>query len=256
MDASREHVLSHIQRWTSLRLDEHSDALLVERFVQHRDERAFAALVSRHGSMVLRSCRRVLGDFYAAEDAFQAVFLILARKAHTLRRPAELPGWLHGVARRVALKARRKSVRRAAMPLSEELPDSANDPLTQLTARELLTVLDEEVARLPGAQRSAVVMCCLEGRTQEEAARLLGWTAGSLRGHLERGRNRLQARLLRRGISLSAALLVVAVSRSEAASALLLHSTVKAALNGGMSCSSAVLAHTFSRQCGGASSLA
>ncbi len=244
MAASLEHVLSQIQRWISPRLDENSDALLLQRFVQHRDERAFAALVSRHGGMVLRSCRRVLGDVHAAEDAFQAVFLVLARKAHTLRRPAELPGWLHGVARRVALKARTKSISRATqMPLSEELPDSANDPLTRLTARELLTVLDEEVARLPIPQRSAVVLCCLEGHPQEEAARMLGWTAGSIKGHLERGRRRLHERLQRRGIGLSAALALVAVSRSEATSELLVHTTVKAVL-GGMGGPSAVLANS------------
>jgi RNA polymerase sigma factor (sigma-70 family) len=244
MAASLDHVLSQIQRWTSPRLDENSDALLLQRFVQHRDERAFATLVSRHGGMVLRSCRRVLGDVHAAEDAFQAVFLVLARKAHTLRRPTELPGWLHGVARRVALKARTKSVGRAAqMPLSEELPDTANDPLTRLTARELLTVLDEEVARLPGPQRSAVVLCCLEGHPQEEAARMLGWTAGSLKGHLERGRRRLHDRLQRRGITLSAALALVAVSRSEAASELLVQNTIKATLSGEGG-SAAALAHS------------
>jgi RNA polymerase sigma factor (sigma-70 family) len=244
MAASLDHVLSQIQRWTSPRLDENSDALLLQRFVQHRDERAFAALVSRHGGMVLRSCRRVLGDAHAAEDAFQAVFLILARKAHTLRRPAELPGWLHGVARRVALKARTKSIGRAEqMPLSEELPDTANDPLTRLTARELLTVLDEEVARLPRPQRSAVVLCCLEGHPQEEAARMLGWTAGSLKGHLERGRRRLQERLQHRGIGLSAALALVAVSRSEAASELLVQNTIKATLSGEGG-SAAALAHS------------
>ncbi len=232
MAASIEHVLSQIQRWTSLRLEENSDTLLLQRFVQHRDERAFAALVSRHGGMVLRSCRRVLGDVHDAEDAFQAVFLILARKAHTLRRPAELPGWLHGVARRVALKARTKSISRAAEMLpSEELPDTASDPLARLTARELLTVLDEEVARLPRPQRSAVVMCCLEGHPQEEAARRLGWTAGSLKGHLERGWRRLHDRLQRRGITLSAALALIAVSRGEAVSALVHRSAVRAAFD-------------------------
>lgn len=100
MAASLESVLAHLQRWTSPRLEELSDAVLLQHFVQRRDEPAFAALVARHGVMVLRACRRILGDASEAEDAFQAVFLILARKAHTLRQPAELPGWLHGVARR------------------------------------------------------------------------------------------------------------------------------------------------------------
>jgi RNA polymerase sigma factor (sigma-70 family) len=245
MAASLGHVLEQIQRWVSPRLEEFSDAVLLERFIQGRDESAFAALVARHGAMVLRSCRRIVGDSHEAEDAFQATFLILARKAQSLRRPDALPGYLHSIARRVALKARMKAtVFKGRTPLPDELPDAHSDPLSWLTARELLSVLEEEVARLPGPQRSAVLLCCLEGRTQEEAARLLGWTAGSLRGHLERGRNRLQARLLRRGIALLAALAVVAVSCGEAASALLLHHTVKAALDGGMGSSSTLLAQS------------
>ncbi len=245
MAGSLGHVLEQIQRWVSPCLEEFSDAVLLKRFIQLRDETAFAALVSRYGAMVLHSCRRILGDGHEAEDAFQATFLILARKARSLRQPHALPGFLHTIARRIALKERAKAaIYKDRTPLPEELPDARSDPLSRLTARELLTVLDEEVARLPGVQRSAVVLCCLEGRTQDEAARLLGWTAGSLRGHLERGRNRLQARLLRRGITLPAALAVLTVSRSEAASALLLHSTVKAALNSGMGNSSAVLAQS------------
>jgi RNA polymerase sigma factor (sigma-70 family) len=236
MAASAEHVFAQIQRWTSSRLADASDAVLLERFVQGRDEAAFAALVARHGAMVLRSCRRVLGDVQEAEDAFQATFLILARKAPTLRRPNALPGWLHGVARRIALNARRKSTAHISQaPLPETLSDPRSDPLTRLTARELLTVLDEEVQRLPVAQRSAVVLCCLEGHPQEEAARMLGCTAGSLKGHLERGRKRLHARLTRRGITLPVALAVVAVSRGEGVSALLRQSAVRAALGGAAS---------------------
>ena len=109
MAASLSHVLAQIQRWASPRLQEHSDAVLLERFVQHRDEPAFAVLVARHGAMVLHSCRRVLNDEHEAEDAFQATFLILARKAQTLRQAEALPGFLHRVARRVALKARAKA---------------------------------------------------------------------------------------------------------------------------------------------------
>jgi RNA polymerase sigma factor (sigma-70 family) len=222
-----------------------SDAVLLERFVQCRDESAFAALVSRHGAMVLRSCRRNLDDVHEIEDAFQAVFLILARKAHTLRQPAALPGFLHSVARRVAHKARRKSALVVGQAqLSADVPDTHPDPLARLTARELLTVLDQEVARLPMAQRSAVMLCCLEGRTQEEAARLLGCTAGSLKGHLERGRRRLQDRLARRGIVLSAALAIVSVSRGEGASALLIRSTVTAALDGSIGGSVSAWAHS------------
>jgi RNA polymerase sigma factor (sigma-70 family) len=245
MAASLGHVLAQIQRWVSPCLEAFSDAQLLERFIRDREESAFAALVARHGAMVLRSCRRILDDGHEAEDAFQATFLILARKAQSLRQPDALPGYLHSIARRVALKARaRAAVHTRQSPLPDNLSDPRVDPLTRLTARELLTVLDEEVARLPRTQRLAVVLCCLEGRTQEEAARLLGWTAGSLRGHLERGRNRLQARLLRRGIMLPAALAIVAVSRSDVASASLFQNTVKAALHGDIGSTGSALAHS------------
>lgn len=245
MTASLAHVFAQVQRWTSPPLADLSDAELLQRFVQQRDEAAFAELVARHGAMVLRSCRRVLGEVQASEDAFQATFLILACKAHTLRHPEELPGWLHGVARRVALKARTKSTARVPQTqLSDTLSDSRTDPLTRLTARELLTVLDEEVQRLPETQRSAVVLCCLEGHTQEEAARLLGVTPGSLKGHLERGRKRLHARLTRRGIALPAALALIAVSRGVAVSAVVQRSAVRAALGGAASSAAAALAES------------
>jgi RNA polymerase sigma factor (sigma-70 family) len=220
---------------------------LLERFVRQRDESAFAALVARHGAMVLRVCRRVLGDAQEAEDAFQAAFLILARKATSLKRPDALPGWLHGVARRVALKARTKSAGRPICDLShcDALPGAIADPLTQLTARELLAVLDEEVQRLPSAQRSAVVLCCVEGHTQEEAARMLGWTPGSVKGRLERGRCRLHQRLTRRGIILSAALAIAAVSRGVAAAAGLRQRAIRAALLGGESAASELAEHVL-----------
>lgn len=256
MAASFGYVLAQLQGWASPRLSALSDAVLLERFIQSRDEPAFAALVARHGGMVFRSCRRVLGDAHETEDAFQATFLILARKAHTLRQPAALPGYLHNIARHVAFKARRRDRRHVCRgtteptvrtSLEEALSDPHPDPLTQLTAWDLLKVLDEEVARLPRVQRSAVVLCCLEGHTQEEAARLVGCTAGSLKGHLERGRQRLQDRLRRRGIALSAALAVVAVSRGETASALLLRSTVQWALSDSMGGHAALLAHSVVR---------
>lgn len=249
MTVSLGYVLAQMQRWTSPRLQELPDAVLLERFVQGRDELSFAALVARHGQMVLRSCRRILGDVHEAEDAFQATFLVLARKAHTLRQPDALPGFLHSIARRIALKARTKTAASVARntdatPFAAELPDTHSDPLAQLTARELLTVLDEEVSRLPAAQRSAVLLCCLEGRPQEEAANLLGWTAGSLKGHLERGRRRLQDRLQRRGIALSAALGLALVARDGMAERMpaLLQSTVRAALHGGIGGTASVLA--------------
>jgi cyanophycinase len=231
-------VFCQMQRWTSaLQGGDASDAVLLERFIQQRDEAAFVALVARHGAMVLRVCRRILGDAQEAEDTFQAAFLILARKARSLKQPEALPGWLYGVARRVALKARTKSAGRSlsATPLDEALPDPRPDPLTQLTARELLDILDEEVERLPASQRSPFVLCCLEGRTQEEAVRILGVTLGSIKGRLERGRKRLHSRLARRGVALPAALAIVTMTRGEVVSALLRQSAVRAAIGGAAS---------------------
>jgi RNA polymerase sigma factor (sigma-70 family) len=215
--------------------DEATDAALLGRFIADRDERAFAALVDRHGPLVLQVCRRVLGDVHDAEDAFQAAFLVLARKAATVRPRKALAAWLHGVAHRVARKSRSARVRRLrrAQPLSEQPPDRHPDPLAELSARELLAVVDEEVRRLPEVYRLPVILCCLEGRSQEEAARQLGLTPGSVRGRLERGRARLHARLLRRGLTLSAALAAAEVSRgsaSAAAVARLVAATVQAAV--------------------------
>lgn len=245
MAASVEYVLAQLQRWTSPRLEETSDAVLLERFRKECDESAFTALMARYGGMVLRCCRHVLGDVHEAEDAFQATFLILARKVHAMRQPGALPGFLHNIARRVAVKARRKwSVSACNSHRIEKLPDTHSDPLTQVAAREVLTILDDEVMRLPAAQRSAVLLCCLEGHSREEAARMLGCSPGSLKGHLERGRLRLQARLQRRGIALPAALALAAVSRSEAAAMLIIPSTVKAALGSSVSSSAAALAHS------------
>jgi RNA polymerase sigma factor (sigma-70 family) len=200
---------------------EAADATLLERFISARDERAFAALVERHAALVLQVCQRILGNVPDAEDAFQAVFLVLARKAATVRPREALPAWLHGVARRLALKTRCARVRsfREATPLSEAPIDPHADPLTDLSARELLGIIDAEIERLPRGQRLPVILCCLEGRSLEEAARELGWTRGSVKGRLERARSRLHARLLRRGLTLSAALATIELSRNSATSA-------------------------------------
>ncbi len=180
------------------------DAELLRRWVESRDEDAFTALVSRHGRMVHGVCRRILGNNHDAEDAFQAVFLTLARKAATLRHPEALSGWLHGVAVRLAYKARTIALRRRCgdpESSTREPRDPHPDPLDALSARELLGLIDREIARLPETYRLPLVLCDLEGRTQPEAAELLGWTLGSFRGRLLRGRERLRARLVRRGIA-------------------------------------------------------
>jgi RNA polymerase sigma factor (sigma-70 family) len=211
-----------------------TDAVLLDRFLRDRDEAAFTALVGRHGPMVLRLCRRQLGGAHAAEDAFQATFLVLARRAAAIRRRDSLAAWLHGVACRVAARARAAEAGRrrgAAVPADLALADPRPDPLDQLTARELFAAVDEEVGRLPEAYRLPVILCCLEGHSQEEAAALLGWSPGSVKGRLERGRKRLHARLVRRGLTLPAALAAVELSRAGAGagvSANLFGATVRA----------------------------
>jgi RNA polymerase sigma factor (sigma-70 family) len=192
-----------------------TDGALLERFVHSHDEGAFAELLARHGPMVLGVCRRTLGDIHAAEDAAQAAFLILARRAAAVRPPERLAAWLYGVARHLALKCRRAEARRRRRE-AQAVRRASPDPLAEVSARELLLLLDAEVARLPEAYRLPVLLCGLEGLSQEEAARRLGWTPGSVKGRLERGRARLHERLARRGIALSAALAAAAVSQAGA----------------------------------------
>ncbi len=221
MAARPEHLLQYIRRLAS-GPDQASEGELLACFIRLRDQDAFAELVRRHGPMVRTVCRRVLGDAHAAEDCFQATFLVLARKAPAVRHPEALASWLHGVARRVALKCRRAEGRRrrheaVGARVSQNAP--RQDPLDELTARELLLVLDEELQRLPEVYRLPVLLCCLEGRSREEAARQLGWTPDSLRSRLERGRERLHARLIKRGLELSIALAALEAARAVAGAA-------------------------------------
>jgi len=171
------------------------DASLLTRFLRDRDEAAFAAIVRRHGPMVLGVCRRIMGDSHLADDAFQATFLVLSRKASLVRPVGALAGWLHGVARRAALEARTVARRRAAretpMPNLSEVPSSDPD----VPDPELLGRLDRAVAGLPSQLRVAVVLCELEGRSRREAANLLGIPEGTLSSRLAKARKRLAARL-------------------------------------------------------------
>jgi RNA polymerase sigma factor (sigma-70 family) len=181
------------------------DGLLLERFIAQRDAMAFEAIVARHGPMVIGVCRRMLPELSDVEDAFQATFLILVRKAQTLRDRQRLGPWLYGVAHRVASRARAQAARRR----SRERACAGNPAAIlcgDLEQRELLAVLDDEIARLPERFRAAVVLCDREGRTYEEAARQLGCPLGTLKSRLSGARTRLRGRLARRGLAPAAAL--------------------------------------------------
>jgi RNA polymerase sigma factor (sigma-70 family) len=207
-----------------------SDRQLVERFLAGRDEAVFEAVLRRHGPMVYRVCWRVLRQDQDAEDAFQATFLLLAQKLRTVRKHASLASWLHGVARRVALKARAQAVTRHRH--EQQASVSASLPPDDVTWGELRPILDAELARLPGKWRLPLILCYLEGRTQEEAAGQLGWGKNTLRRRLDEARDALGRRLRRRGVVWPAALSAVLLSDCVTSAALvpgLIDSTVEAA---------------------------
>jgi RNA polymerase sigma factor (sigma-70 family) len=189
-----------------------SDGELLARFCECRDEAAFAQLLRRHGPMVLAVGRRVLRPD-EADDVFQASFLLLARKAATIRKRESVGSWLHGVAVRLALKARASALRRRD---HETRAAQMRKPATAEAAwRELQEVLDQALRGLPEHHRAVLLLCCLEGRTQEEAARQLGCPLGTVRSRLARGRKALQDALARRGVALSAAALATALAASS-----------------------------------------
>lgn len=177
-----------------------TDGRLLERFTRHGDERAFAELVRRHASTVWRVCRCALRDPHAAEDACQATFLILFRKARGIGRPERIGNWLYGVARKIAGRARKQAGRRAEaeVPYAEEIPDreASAERGDQLD-------LHEELQGLPTKYHLPLTLCYLDGLTNDEAARRLGWPVGTLKVRLMRAREALRSRLLRRGVCLA-----------------------------------------------------
>jgi RNA polymerase sigma factor (sigma-70 family) len=196
-----------------------TDRELLARFVTRCDETAFEMLVQRYGPMVLGVCRRILGDATDAEDAFQATFLVLVRKARTIARPDLLGNWLYGVAYRIARKARAQRTKRAQQkqPLA---PMTSPDPTMEAALHELQAQLDEELEKLPTKYRAPLVLCYLEGMSNREAAQRLGWPIGSISHRLARGRQILRQRLQDRHPSASylvlGALPIWAVASKEA----------------------------------------
>ncbi|HJZ58573.1 MAG TPA: sigma-70 family RNA polymerase sigma factor [Gemmataceae bacterium] len=187
------------------------DRLLLDRFAADRDEAAFAALVERHGAVVLDAARAVLRHEQDAEDVFQAAFLVLARKAETIRKRDALGCWLHGVTRRIALRALRARARRARHETVPRPQPASGDDLTWAEVRALI---HDELARLPEALRAAVLLCHLEGLTLDEAGARLGLARGTLRGRLDRAREVLRRRLARRGLGLAALACPASVARA------------------------------------------
>jgi RNA polymerase sigma factor (sigma-70 family) len=209
-----------------------TDGQLLEQFLGRRDgaaEVAFAALIRRHGPMVLGVCRGVLGDRQEAEDAFQATFLILVRRAGSVRKRDSLGPWLHGVARRVAVRAKVRTSRRRGylQRLAGEVYACERPP--EGRADEVV-LLREEVERLPARFRAPIVLCHLEGLSYEGAARSLGLTEGAVRGRLVRGRAILRSRLERRGITGAAVLAAPDIGRAAALPAALAEITGRAAM--------------------------
>jgi RNA polymerase sigma factor (sigma-70 family) len=208
-----------------------TDASLLGRFIEKRDEDAFEGLMRRHGPMVLGVCRRILPNPQDTEDAFQATFLVLVRKAASVR-PREMVGnWLYGVAHQTAIRVRGLNAKRrgreqpmTTMPEPQAEAVNSHDDLHQL--------LDRELSRLPDKYRVAIVLCDLEGKTRPEAARQLGWPEGSVASRLARGRALLVKRLTKQGLALSVAALAAHLSQNAAAASLpatLASSTIKAA---------------------------
>jgi RNA polymerase sigma factor (sigma-70 family) len=207
------------------------DGQLLEDYISRHDEAALAALVHRHGPMVWGVCRRVLWNHHDAEDAFQATFLVLVRKAASIMPREMVANWLYGVAHQTALQARRTAARRRARERQVmEMPEPA--VAEQDLLRDLQPLLDEELNRLPDQYRAVVVLCDLEGKTRKEAGRQLGLPEGTVGSRLARARVMLAKRLARRGLAVPGGVLAAALSQNVASAGVptsVVSSTIKAA---------------------------
>src|SRR4051812_25877996 len=221
-------LVRHLRAFSVSGPDGVADSELLERFVCCKDEDAFETLMRRHGPMVLGVCRRILGHTHDAEDAFQATFLVLVRKAASIRPRSQVGNWLHGVARRTALVAKRLDTRQRARE-AKAVPRAENpDDLWT----DLRPLLDEEIARLPEKHRAVLVLCDLEGQGRKEAAEQLGVPEGTVASRLARARATLAKRLARHGHAVTGGALVVmlpSLGASVEVPAALLASTLKTA---------------------------
>src|SRR5260370_1381741 len=210
-------VLRHIRKLAGAQASGGvTDGQLLQRFVSERDEAAFELLVRRHERMVWGVCRRLLANSHDAEDAFQAAFVVLVRKASTVSKRESVGCWLHQVAYRVALRAGANRARIAGREQRALDPESAIDPHdlpTEVVWRELRQILDQELSRLPEKYRAPVVLCYLQGKSYEEAAQQLGCSKGTVSTRLTRAREVLRGRLSRRGLSLTTGLLASGLSQ-------------------------------------------
>lgn len=192
-----------------------TDSDLLTAYVESRDTGAFELLLARHGPMVMATCRRILRNDHDADDAFQATFLVLARKSRSISPREMVANWLYGVAFRCSLKVRtighKRATRERHFKIMPELPVQEQDPARQ----DLLTLLDGELNRLPDKYRLPIILCDLEGLTHGDAARQLGWPVGTLSGRLWRARKRLAERITRRGLAVSVASLATFLSANE-----------------------------------------
>src|SRR5579883_2299453 len=225
-------VMRHLRR-VMLRQDGAgwTDGQLLASFIDQKDEAAFEALVRRHGPMVFGVCRRVVRNHHDAEDAFQATFLVLARKAASVRPRERLANWLHGVALRTAMKANAMTAKRRGREKQvTEMPEP--EAAQQDQWQDVQPLLDQELNGLPENYRLPILLCDLEGKSIKEATQQLGWPQGTLAGRLARGRKLLAKRLANRGVVLSAGSLSAVVSQNMASAGVpiaLVSSTVKAA---------------------------
>src|SRR5579871_176237 len=223
-------VMGHLRRVAGLSAAQRrTDAELLEQYVATRDEDAFGALVRRYGRLVRSVCRHVLHHEQDIDDAFQVTFLVFATKAASIRSTTSVASWLYGVAYRTAMNAKRVR-RRRSEELREVEGSTTQQPVMEAALRELQSILDHEVHRLPERCRAPFVLCCLEGKSRAEAAAQLGWKEGTVSSRLAEARKILHRRLVRRGVVFSAALCAAESARvaaSAAVSPALVRATIK-----------------------------